>query len=231
MAVLLVAISVMAVMMTVAMPVWKQMSQREKEAELVFRGQQYARAIELMQRKMPGALPPNVDLLVKQKFLRKKYKDPITGDDFATVTPAQAVAPTAPGPQPPGGRGGARGAAGAGRSNTPPTPPTPATSPGAARPGAIVGGGAQGGIIGVVSKSKDASIRLYNGRTHYNEWVFQAIQRTQTPGGAPGSATPGQPAPGGRGGPGQPPGGGRGGRGMPPPGGRGPAFPSPPGRP
>src|SRR5688572_32363247 len=96
MAVLLVAMSVMAVMMSVAMPVWKQMAQREKEAELIFRGQQYARAIELMQRKMPGALPPNVDLLVDQKFLRKKYKDPITGEDFDTVAPGQ----TAPGPTP-----------------------------------------------------------------------------------------------------------------------------------
>ena len=234
MAVLLVAMTVMAVMMTVAMPVWKQMSQREKEAELVFRGLQYARAIELMQRKIPGALPPNIDLLVTQKFLRKKYKDPITGEDFDTVTLAQAVAPT-PGAQPPGGRGGP-GGAGPGRSNTPPAPPTQATTPGVARPGAVAGG-AQGGIIGVVSKSKDTSIRLYNGRTHYNEWIFQAVQRTQTPGGATGAGTPGrgggpgQPTPGGRGGRGQPPGGGRGGPGMPPPGGRGPAFPSPPGRP
>jgi type II secretory pathway pseudopilin PulG len=235
MAVLLVAMSVMAIMMTVAMPVWKQMSQREKEAELVFRGQQYARAIELMQRKMPGALPPNIDILVTQKFLRKKYKDPITGLDFDTVTPAQAVAPTAAGAQPPAGRGGATGPPGTGRSNMPATPPAPPVNPGvgAARPGAVAGG-TQGGIIGVVSKSKETSIRLYNGRSHYNEWIFQAIQRTQTPGGgAPGSATPGQPTPGGRGGRGQPPGtgppgGGRSGPGMPPPGGRGP---SPPGRP
>ena len=230
MAVLLVAMTVMAVMMTVAMPVWKQMSQREKEAELVFRGLQYARAIELMQRKMPGALPPNIDILVTQKFLRKKYKDPITGLDFDTVTPAQAVAPAAPGAQPPAGRGGATGPPGTGRSNTPATPPTAPVNPGAgaARPGAVAGG-TQGGIIGVVSKSKETSIRLYNGRSHYNEWIFQAIQRTQAPGGgAPGSGTPGQPTPGGRGGRGQPPGGGRGGPGMPPPSGRGPA---PPGRP
>ena len=234
MAVLLISISVMAVMMTVAMPVWKQMSQREKEAELVFRGLQYARAIELMQRKMPGALPPNIDLLVTQKFLRKKYKDPITGEDFDTVLPAQAVAPTAGAPQPglPAGRGGPTGAPGAGRSNAPPTPPAPPTTLGAARPGAVAGG-AQGGIIGVVSKSKETSIRLYNGRSHYNEWIFQAIQRTQTPGaGAAGSPTPGrgggpgQPTPGGRGGRGQPPGGGPGLPGMP--GGRGSA---PPGRP
>jgi hypothetical protein len=119
--------------------------------------------------------------------------------------------------------------------------PAPGTGLGAVRPGAVAGG-AQSGIIGVVSKSKETSIRLYNGRSHYNEWIFQAVQRTQAPGGVPGSAAPGQtvpgpPAPGGRGGrgqtpgAGQPPGGGRGGAGMPPPGGRGPTFPSPPGRP
>ena len=235
MAVLLVAMSLMAVMMTVAMPVWKQMSQREKEAELVFRGQQYARAIELMGRKMPGALPPNLDILVTQKFLRKKYKDPITGQDFDTVTPLQTAPAAAPGAAP-GGRGAPPGAAGPGRSNTPATPPA---GLGAARPGAPAGG-TQGGIIGVVSKSKDTSIRLYNGRNHYNEWIFQAVQRTQTPGGAAGAGTPGRgggpglptPGPGGRSGRGQPPDGGGGGRrGMPPPGGPGPGFPPPPGRP
>ena len=51
MVVLLVSLSVMAVMMSVAMPVWKQTAQREKETELVFRGEQYARAIALFQRK------------------------------------------------------------------------------------------------------------------------------------------------------------------------------------
>src|SRR6185295_19638270 len=86
MVVLIVGLSVMAVMMTAAMPVWKQITQREKEAELVFRGEQYARAIGLFQRKNgPGTLPPSFDVLVEQRFLRKKFKDPITGDDFAPV--------------------------------------------------------------------------------------------------------------------------------------------------
>src|SRR5258705_4477700 len=82
MAALLVAMSIMAIMMTVAMPVWKQISTREKEEELVFRGEQYARAIGLFQRKFANAAPPSFDLLVEQHFLRKKYKDPITNDDF-----------------------------------------------------------------------------------------------------------------------------------------------------
>src|SRR4030088_701344 len=76
MAALLVGLSITALMMTVALPVWKQAAQREKEAELVFRGQQYARAIGLFQRKNgPGTLPPNIDVLVEQRFIRKKFKD------------------------------------------------------------------------------------------------------------------------------------------------------------
>ena len=76
------AMSIMAIMMTVVMPVWKQAAQREKEEELIFRGQQYAHAIGLFQRKFANAFPPNIDVLVEQRFLRKKFKDPITNDDF-----------------------------------------------------------------------------------------------------------------------------------------------------
>src|SRR5438477_8200613 len=85
MAVLLVTISVMAVMLTVAMPVWKQMAQREKEAELIFRGQQYARAIGLFEQKYANTPPPTLDVLVQVRFLRKKYKDPITNKDFVPI--------------------------------------------------------------------------------------------------------------------------------------------------
>src|SRR5262245_47309969 len=86
MAALLIAMSVMAIMMTIAMPTWKQMARREKESELVFRLEQYGRALVLFQRKNgPGTSPPSVDFLVEQRFLRKKYKDPITNDDFAPV--------------------------------------------------------------------------------------------------------------------------------------------------
>ena len=94
---LLVAMSIMGVMLTVAMPVWHQMAQREKEAELIFRGQQYARAIGIFQRRAgPGALPPTLDVLVEQRFLRKKYKDPITGEDFLPLISGQPVPGTNP---------------------------------------------------------------------------------------------------------------------------------------
>src|SRR5947208_16067096 len=106
MAVLLVSLSVMAILLTIAMPVWKHMAQREKETELVFRGQQYVHAIGLFQRKHgPGVLPPNVDVLFNEHYLRKKFKDPITNGDFQVLiqgavgggTPSAPAGSTTPG--------------------------------------------------------------------------------------------------------------------------------------
>ena len=197
MAALLVAMSVMAVMFTVVMPVWKQTARREKEEELIFRGKQYVHAIGLFQRKFANAFPPNIDVLVEQRFLRKKFKDPITNDDFVPIPAGQGV----PGsPQTPGGQRGASGPSGSTTASGRGQAPASTTQPGAGRAGGppvSAGGQTQGGIQGVDSKSKDQSIRLYNGRGHYNEWAFIYIQQQQAAGagGAPGSGTPG---PGGR---------------------------------
>ena len=184
MVVLLISLSIMAIMMTVVLPVWRQTAQREKEAELVFRGEQYARAINLLQRKSVGALPPSIDFLVEQKFLRKKFKDPITNDDFAPVL-LSVAAPQggAPGTTPPGGTPPG-GPPGSGRGGAAPT--TGAT--GGTTPGSPTGAG----ITGVTSKSKETSIRLYKGRNHYNEWLFVYTPPAAAPGpaGPPGTGGP-----------------------------------------
>ncbi len=186
MAALLVAMSVLAVLMTVAMPAWKQAAQREKEEELVFRGEQYARAIGLFKRKYANASPPNLDVLVDQRFLRKKYKDPIANDDFQPLTQATQgqLNPSAQSSSSPGQT-----------ATSPSQQNAPASGRGTTAPTASTGGsiGVPAAIIGVTSKSKDKSIRLYKGRNHYNEWAFVFTQQTQTPGaGAPGTAAPGQ---------------------------------------
>jgi type II secretory pathway pseudopilin PulG len=216
MAALLVGLSVAAVLMSAIMPAWKTMAQREKEAELVFRGEQYVRAIGLFQRRSgPGVLPPSVDVLVAQKFLRKKFKDPITGQDFDVLSPTNVA-----GAQPGGGTAG--GATQGGRGTA-----APATS------GAVVApqgaGGGRGGVMGVASRSRERSLRLYNGRSRYNEWQFVFVQQAQ----APGAGAPGRGAGPGRGGPQPPAIGGPGARGraggpggfqpLPPGGGRGPS--------
>jgi type II secretory pathway pseudopilin PulG len=243
MAALLVAMSIMAVMMTVVMPVWKQTAQREKETELVFRGEQYVHAIALFQRKTANTFPPNVDVLVQQHFLRKKFKDPITNDDFQPIPAGAAVGTSAQAGAQTGGRSGI------GQQNT--GQPAAGAQAGGQQGGrggpGISAPATQGGIQGVTSKSKDASIRLYKGRGHYNEWAFVYTAPAQTPGGgAPGSTQPGQRGqqPNGPGGQGPIGGtGGRGGQGRPGgpgfPGGRGgfgnpggspfqPGFPTPP---
>ena len=203
MAALLVGMSVMAVLMSALLPVWTTMAKREKEAELVFRGNQYARAIALFQRKFANTPPPSIDVLVEQRFLRKKYKDPITNDDFQVLYANQAMMP-----------GAAPGAGGTqqqpGQQPRGATTTTTTTNP----PGGQLlqsgfgstGATAAGGIIGVTSKSKDASLKVFNGRTRYNEWAFVNVQTSQRVGG-PGGGPPGAQSPRpGQQGPGQGPG-------------------------
>src|SRR5438552_859602 len=200
MAALLVGMTIMAIFLSMALPAWRTASQREKETELIFRGQQYARAVALFQRKYANAFPPNLDVLLTQHFLRKKYKDPMTADgEFQLVYANQQASaqPNAGGVVPTQGQ-----------------PTRPATTVGSST--SIV---AQGGIIGVASKSTATSIRVYNGHDKYNEWVFVAQQVSNRAGAPTGSQTP----TGGVNLPGGPPGGvgGRGGRGEQQPGGRG----------
>ncbi|MEO7134019.1 MAG: hypothetical protein ABI024_07340 [Vicinamibacterales bacterium] len=184
MAALLVGMSVMAVLMGALLPVWTHMATREKEEELIFRGRQYARAIGLFQRKFANTQPPSIDVLVDQRFLRKKYKDPITRDDFQPIYANQGSV-QAPAPV----TGGQR----SGQSSAIPSPPAQQqqTQSGFGSTGA----GPQGGVIGVTSKSKDASIKLYNGRNHYNEWAFVYIQTAQRPGQPAGPPVPGSQPP------------------------------------
>lgn len=182
MAALLVAMSVMAVLMSALLPVWTTMAKREKEAELVFRGNQYARAIGLFQRKFANTPPPTIDVLVEQRFLRKKYKDPITNDDFQPLYANQAMTAVGPGGQQQQGQ----------RQGTPAPSGRPLVQPGFGAAGAT----AAGGIIGVTSKSKDTSLKVFNGRTKYNEWAFVHVQTSAQPGqpggGGPPGATGGQ---------------------------------------
>src|SRR5678816_4565533 len=72
---LLVAMSIAAIWMAAALPSWRQQAQREKEDDLIFRGEQYARAIMLYQDKNRGLPPPDLDTLISQHYLRKKWKD------------------------------------------------------------------------------------------------------------------------------------------------------------
>ncbi len=202
MAALLVTIGIMSAVMSVALPAWNHMAKREKEAELVFRGEQYARAVGLYQRKVAGAFPPSVEILLEQRFLRRAYRDPMVENGGFRILYQTSVIGV------PGGTGqeeedsvaSARPAEGAFGSQTT--------------------AGARGGIVGVVSRSEDSSLLQYNGRDRYDEWQFVYTDLSNQPGG-PGAATPGQTVPQPGGSPGAVPG-GFGGPGTQPRGGPGP---------
>ena len=181
MAGLLVAIAIMGITMSMIMPTWRTWAKREKEAELIFRGEQYMRAIELYQRRFAGAYPTDLDALIDQRFLRKAYLDPMTGGEFEILT--QASQRAAPGQAPPGA--GTPGApqprqfgsvTRADQNRGTGASPAPFTE--AAR-GINEGGG---GIIGVVSSSTETSMALYNQRNRYDEWLFVYLPQAAQPG-------------------------------------------------
>ena len=197
--VLLIAMGVTAIWMSAALPAWRQQAMREKELELIFRGEQYARAIALFQIKN-NSYPVDIDILVSQRYLRKKWKDPVTGADFQLVGLTSGQGVTGPpnrsgaGPGTTGVTPNRPGAA----SPASPTSPTSAGRPGAStsgmgtaqappggglgRPSGGVPGGQPsiagqpllGGITGVRSVSQATSIRVYNGQQQHNLWQFDA---------------------------------------------------------
>jgi len=101
--VMLIAIFLMALLvlsLAVAAPKIARSIQRDRDLETWHRGMQYRRAIQLYYRKF-HAYPPNVEALINTndiRFLRKKYIDPITGqDDWKPVIFGQNKTPTAMG--------------------------------------------------------------------------------------------------------------------------------------
>lgn len=191
MATLLVSLAVMSLLMTVAMPVWRHDAQREKEAELIFRAGQVVHAIELYKKRFANQYPPTLDILVQQKYLRKKYKDPMTKDgEWRLLTPQElAGTPLAPGGRPLPGQPTGPGAigrtgsglgnpsnplGGSGSSSSTPTlqdENTNTSSLGGSNFGAPRGTQYSGPIAGVASRSKEHSIRIFKGRDRYDQWI------------------------------------------------------------
>jgi type II secretory pathway pseudopilin PulG len=176
---------------------------REREEELIHRGVQYRRAIRAFTKKT-GRFPVRLEELDNtdgMRFLRKHYKDPITGKDFKLVHMSDIQIYANPGAVVPNaGVDVDTGTNSGDPSNStktagPPadsagTPPDPSLTPGgqgqrgpasaaplsasslsASSPGQQQPIGG-GLIVGVVSSSKKQSIREFDHKKHYNEWRF-----------------------------------------------------------
>ncbi|MBX7183805.1 MAG: type II secretion system GspH family protein [Vicinamibacteria bacterium] len=157
---LLAMLAIMTFALMLAMPSWRYIVKDDKEQELIFRGRQISAAIAKFQRKNGNAFPTSFEQLVKGKFLRQAYKDPMTpSGDWRMLGPGEVV------PGRPGSPGSSGAPGGPGRPTPTPTPaPTPVFGAG---PGTRIGP-----IAGVASLSKETGLRMVNGNAAYNQWVF-----------------------------------------------------------
>ncbi len=166
---LVIALAIMAILMGVAVQAVSFAARREREAELVFRGQQYVEAIRLYKTKY-GRYPTQLKELweAKPRVIRKKWKDPMTdSESWGLVFLGQEGRELAG----PGARAG--GAGGRGQGSPQPTPTaTPPAGEGSGGGFGNPSGEKIGPIIGVHSTSCEESIRIYDGRTRYCDWKF-----------------------------------------------------------
>ena len=173
--VVVMVVAIMAIMMAVAVQTVSFQMQREREAELIFRGQQYVEGIRLYRQKY-GRYPMRMKELweADPRVLRQKWTDPITGsEEWGVVFLGQEG-------QQVGGPGGPRA------PGQPQPQSTPTRTPVFGDRGLGGAGEKVGPIIGVHSLSTDTSIKVYEGRTQYNEWKF-IFQEAQTEGGTQGT--------------------------------------------
>lgn len=215
-ALVMVMASVLLVALSEAALNWQTAVKREREEELIFRGEQYQRALILWYAHWSRTLgtpqvayPSTVEALLNtnnKRFLRQPWTDPITNEEWRFIKvgpnnrPLLTVLPgntaTAPGgdrnPYGSGGSGqsresGSRAPAAAGQ-----------TAYGQTLKTQSVNSPTIGGIAGVASTSEKESLKTYNGRDKHNEWEFftdyaalaARAQRGRS-GGRPGQ--PGQP--------------------------------------
>src|SRR5260370_30848712 len=77
-------VTLLIIALAVEAPRIGQQIKREREEELIHRGQEYATAIKKFYRANNGQYPLSLEQLEGtngKRYLRKRYKDPITGKD------------------------------------------------------------------------------------------------------------------------------------------------------
>ncbi len=198
---LLVLVTLAIIAMAAAVPAITTDIRRGKEEELIRRGHQYQRAIQLYFRKF-GRYPGSIEELEQTnniRFLRHRYKDPITGkDEWRLIHLGQAKPKKRPaylGPDPGSpiqgtgqqpqniGTNVSGMNTGTNPGMSPATSPTggtiggtgsspgvnPVSNPSSGSNSNMPGGGP---IVGVASTSTGKSIKLVDEKDHYNDWEF-----------------------------------------------------------
>jgi type II secretory pathway pseudopilin PulG len=203
--ILMMILTILLISLTAALPDIYTQGQREREKELIFRGNEYARAIMLYHRQF-NRFPTSVKDLLKKtngyRFLRHAYRDPMTRSgqwrfihanaagvvlDSKTLKPPSVKKPgeTSSDGQSPATENSETSGKSSESSESTSTPDSTSTSGSSDNQmkGAF--------IVGVASTSKHKSIRVWNDHDRYDEWEFLGVG-TNVPGAA--GATAGAPA-------------------------------------
>lgn len=204
-----IGLVILGISLTAAVPLWQKIVQREREKELIFRGYQYMQAIELYQRKFPGAYPPNIEILIEGKFLRREYKDPFAETEEGTFRFIRQLSPELQQGAQQQQEAAARAAGitdlnrsrGQTRTLGQPTPGAPGSTRQTGRgfqstmgrTGA--GDASMGGIVGVASVSDEETFYKVPGKEKYKDWLFVygGQQQQGRPAVIPAVGQPGQP--------------------------------------
>jgi type II secretory pathway pseudopilin PulG len=198
--VLMIAVAVLTIALSGVAYNYRRMLQRDREVEMIHRGEQYERAVRRYFHKN-GRYPTTIEQLETTnniRYLRKRYKDPMSADGEWKIAHITDIKLKGSGPQPtagapasgtstPSSQANSTDAAGGTNqdSDTGTTTGTTVTTTGSS--GQATGGGnivtasgasaasqvlGGGDLYGVVSKSKKVGIHAFGDKTRYNEWFF-----------------------------------------------------------
>lgn len=209
-----IVLAVFMIMLSVAAPKVRDELRRDRELETTQRGRQYVRAVQLYYRRF-HRFPADVDALSNTngiRFLRRRYRDPLTGaDDWTPIGLGQNKAPLSLGlfgqvlnggaAVPPTGHAEQQNSV----LGTPPPsaydpvfnsisgPASTSSAAGEASTGTSADassgktyGGA--GIIGFSPTSSRSSILIYKTKSRYDQWEF--VYDPASDGVEPGRAQP-----------------------------------------
>lgn len=175
---LLVVLTVLAVILAFTVPTkWSEVRKRERDRQLMFVMEQYARGIQEFQRRT-GGLPTSLDQLGEfnnPRVLRQLYPNPLSGEvDWILVPPGTQGGPGAPGQANPNQQ----------QPGQPQQPGSPQTGQ-PQQPGQQGGRGGDylGPFIGVRPPQSGDSILEFRGAKTYEEWQFtiQDLEQEQNP--------------------------------------------------
>jgi type II secretory pathway pseudopilin PulG len=198
--VLMIAVAVLTIVLSGVAYNYRRSLQRDREVEMIHRGEQYERAVRRYFHKN-GRYPTTIEQLESTnniRYLRKRYKDPMSADGEWKIAHITDIKLKGSGPQPTAGAPASgtstpssqasstdAGSSENQDSDTGTTTGTTVTTTGSSGQGTgggniVTASGAAaasqvlggGSLYGVVSKSKKVGIHSFGDKTRYNEWFF-----------------------------------------------------------